>query len=108
MEKVIRRPDPVFVNGFPVGTVEETFFADVSPMGATAFDDQGDGINGGNTRQVQVLAAAGTPINEGDELVIRGLSYRVIHIPWDWSTGRTPVLASHRPRMQIIAERGEA
>ncbi|ARU46730.1 hypothetical protein [Corynebacterium silvaticum] len=101
MEQVIRRPDPVFVNGFQAGVVEEIFFADVFPMGATTFDDQGDGVNGGNTRQVQVqvqvLAAAGTPINEGDELVIRGLSYRVIHIPWDWATGRTPALASHRP-----------
>lgn len=108
MEKVIRRPAPVFVDGFPVDFVEDTFFADVSPMGATAFDDYSNGINGGNTRQVQLLAAAGTSVNEGDELVIRGLSYRVIHIPWDWNTGRKPALTLHRPRMQIIAERGEA
>lgn len=61
-----------------------------------------------NPRSPVILLDAGTSVNEGDELVIRGLSYRVIHIPWDWNTGRKPALALHRPRMQIIAERGEA
>lgn len=68
----------------------------------------GDDISDGNTDRLRILAPAGTVIHEGETVEIRGVVYRVQHIPFDYSVGRRPVLARHRPRLLFIAERKEA
>ncbi|MEJ6013814.1 hypothetical protein WG936_08195 [Corynebacterium sp. H127] len=82
------------------------FVGIVSPLGGGQFST--DTITDGSTKQLQVLAPAGTAVKEGDILRIRGLEYRVKEIPWDWSMNRRPVLARHAPKVQIMCDRKEA
>lgn len=67
----------------------------------------GDDVSDGNTDRLRILAPAGTVIREGEIIEVRGITYRVQHIPFDYSVGRRPVLARHRPRVLFIAERKE-
>lgn len=76
----------------------------VSPVGQSRIEQ--DDFDG-NTKMLQVLAPAGTAIAEGDEVTIRGLEYRVQFAPFDWSHGRRPALARHRPRVAFTVERSE-
>lgn len=36
-------------------------------------------------------------VQAGDDVTIRGLRYQVVTTPWDWSVGRRPRLARHKP-----------
>lgn len=64
-------------------------------------------VSDGNTDRLRVLAPAGTKVSEGESVEIRGIIYRIAHIPFDYSVGRRPVLHRHRPRTMFIAERKE-
>jgi len=61
----------------------------------------------GSTAVLELLAPAGTTCREGEQVTVRGLVYRVKHAPFDWSVGRRPAVARHRPRVKIVVERGE-
>lgn len=76
----------------------------VSPLGESRID-QAD-VDGTSTK-LQILAPPGTDIDEGSEVLIRGVVYTVMQIPFDWSIGRRPVVTHHRPRVRIVVEREE-
>lgn len=61
----------------------------------------------GDSSKLQVLAPPGVKVLEGMTAVIRGMEYRVIHEPFDWSVGRRAINPSHIPRTRIIVERLE-
>lgn len=86
----------------PIGSMIEGI---VSPLGKETVDDQ---FTIGDVTSVQVLFPPGTVVSVGDILTIRGLIFRVKYLPWDWSYGRRPWNSRHIPRVQVVAERGEA
>ncbi|MDO5373032.1 MAG: hypothetical protein Q4F10_06225 [Corynebacterium glutamicum] len=75
----------------------------------TAGQSKIDGVDvsDGNTDRLRVLAPAGAVISEGEAVEIRSLVYYVAHIPFDYSVGRRPVLARHKPKTLFIVERRE-
>lgn len=76
----------------------------VSPAGQSRIDQADvDGI----TSSLQVLAPAGTTIAEGEQVKIRGLTYTVDQVPFDWSHRRRPANPRHRPKVAFIVKRGE-
>lgn len=77
----------------------------VGPQGQAVIE--GQGIFSGDTTTLQVLPPGGTAIQEGEVVRIRGVDYTVKHVPFDYSHGRRPALASHRPRTVVIVERKE-
>lgn len=77
----------------------------VGPHGQAVID--GQGIFSGDTTTLQVLAPGGATIREGEIVEIRGQTYSVKHVPFDYSRGRRPALASHQPRTAIVVERKE-
>lgn len=82
----------------------------VSPVGQT--DISTDAVWGGDDTTLQVLAPAGTVIAEGETVILADRNtadqWTVKHVPFDWSIGRRPALARHRPRVVFIIERKEA
>lgn len=78
----------------------------VFPAGQSKINDLD--IEDGDVTTLSVLMPAGTSIAEGEWVSIRGVEYRVKHVPFDWSVGRRPVLSRHHPKVQITVERGEA
>ena len=78
----------------------------VSPAGDQAV--RGDGFVHGDISRLQVLAPAGTRVQDGDTVVIRGVEYRVDQLQsFDYSVGRRPVVSWHQPKVVFIVERGE-
>lgn len=71
-------------------------------------DINGGGVWDGDATTLEVLAPAGSSVNEGDIVVFRGDIYTVKHVPFDWSVGRVPVVSHHQPRVRFLIERGEA
>lgn len=65
-------------------------------------------VFGGNAKSLRVFAPAGTVINEGDNVDIRGTRYRVSVIPWDYSYRRSPWASFHQPKVVFICEYEEA
>lgn len=78
----------------------------VSPAGDQV--TRGDGFVHGDISRLQVLAPAGTRVQDGDTVVIRGVEYRVDQLQsFDYSVGRRPVVSWHQPKVVFIVERGE-
>ena len=71
-------------------------------------DINGGGVWDGDATTLEVLAPPGTVVEEGAVIICRGLEYTVSHVPFDWSVGRRPVNARHRPRVRFLIDRGEA
>ncbi|MCS5479832.1 hypothetical protein NYP18_09185 [Corynebacterium sp. YIM 101645] len=69
---------------------------------------QGEDVPDGNTDRLRVLAPAGTVLQVGDIVRVRGEEYTVQYAPFDYSVGRRPVLRRHRPKTLFIVERREA
>lgn len=78
----------------------------VSPAGDQVVN--GDGYVQGDLSKLQVLAPPGAAVEEGQRVQIRGLVYRVEFTPFDYSVGRRPMLARHRPRVVFTVIRGDA
>ena len=88
-----------------VGTPRDIEDCVVGPEGQAVIE--GQGFFSGNTTTLQVLAPAGTVIAEGEVVRVRGVDYKVKHVPFDYSVGRRPWLSSHRPRTVFVIERKE-
>ena len=71
-------------------------------------DISGGGVWDGDATTLEVFAPAGTVVEEGSVIICRGVSYKVAHVPFDWSVGRRPANARHQPRVRFLIERGEA
>lgn len=110
MEKIIIEAATDYdSDGNLIQTRKGSFFvADVAPIGDGVISDPGTGVVDGNSRRVQLLTVGTPPVEVGDVLTIRGEKYSVIYKPWDWSHGRNAALRSHKPRTQIVCERGES
>lgn len=67
----------------------------------------GEDVSDGNSDRLRILAPPGKSLFEGEVLTVRGERYVVVHIPFDYSIGRRPVMARHRPKVLVIAERRE-
>lgn len=68
---------------------------------------RGEGYVGGDLTKFEVLAPAGTVVEGGQRVEIRG-EVCVVDFPgFDHSVGRRPVLSRHRPRVSFTASRGE-
>lgn len=78
----------------------------VSPAGDQVV--QGEGFVSGDLTKLQVLAPPGTSVDEGQRVQIRGQVYRVEFVQFDYSYGRRPALARHRPRVMFTVVRGDA
>ena len=78
----------------------------VSPAGDQVV--RGDGFMQGDISKLQVLAPAGTVVEEGRHVEIRGHVYRVEFTPFDYSVGRRPALTRHRPKVLFTVSRGDA
>ena len=77
----------------------------VGPQGQAVIE--GQGFFSGDTTTLQVLAPPGSVIAEGEVVQVRGVDYKVKHVPFDYSVGRRPWLSSHRPRTVFVIERKE-
>lgn len=78
----------------------------VSPAGDQVI--KGKDFVHGDISRLQVLAPAGTRVQDGDTVVIRGVEYRVDQLQsFDYSVGRRPAVSHHRPKVIFIVERGE-
>lgn len=78
----------------------------VSPAGDQVI--RGDDFVHGDITKLQVLAPAGTVVKDGDIVVIRGEDYTVQQLKsFDYSVGRRPAVARHRPKVVFVVERGE-
>lgn len=75
----------------------------VEPAGQATIDDRD--VVSGDTTTLRVLAPAGTVVEEGARVRYRGDEYTVKFEPFDYSVGRRPVLARHRPRTLFLIER---
>lgn len=75
----------------------------VEPAGQATIDDRD--VVAGDTTTLRVLAPAGTVVEEGARVRYRGDLYTVKFDPFDYSIGRRPVLARHRPRTLFLIER---
>lgn len=75
----------------------------VEPAGQATIDDRD--VVSGDTTTLRVLAPAGTVVEEGARVLYRGDVYAVKFEPFDYSIGRRPVLARHRPRTLFLIER---
>lgn len=71
-------------------------------------DVDGAGVIDGDATSLDVFAPAGTVLTEGTEVDVRGKTYVVVNVPFDWSVGRRPVNRLHQPRVQFVVERKEA
>lgn len=78
----------------------------VEPAGQTDID--GHDVVSGDTTTLRVHAPAGTVIEEGAVVVYRGEEYVVKFPSFDYSRGRRPALARHRPRTLFIIEQARA
>ncbi|QRV71420.1 head-to-tail connector [Corynebacterium phage CL31] len=90
----------------PPQVIREVAGCVVDTAGQTKID--GVDVSDGNTDRLRILAPAGAVFREGEAVEVRGVVYRVKHIPFDYSVGRRPVLARHRPRTMVIVERKES
>ena len=78
----------------------------VSPAGDQVI--KGKDFVHGDISRLQVLAPAGTRVQDGDTVMIRGVEYRVDQLQsFDYSVGRRPVVSWHQPKVIFIVERGE-
>lgn len=78
----------------------------VSPAGDQVI--RGDDFIHGDITKFQVLAPAGTIVADGDVVTVRGDDYTVQQLQsFDYSVGRRPVVARHRPKVVFVVERGE-
>lgn len=78
----------------------------VSPAGDQVI--RGDDFVHGDITKLQVIAPGGVAVDDGDVVVIRGEDYVVQQLQsFDYSVGRRPVVASHRPKTVFVVERGE-
>ena len=69
---------------------------------------EADGMVSGDISKLQVIAPAGTVVKDGDVITIHGEDYTVSQMAsFDYSLGRRPVFARHRPKVVFIVERGE-
>lgn len=75
----------------------------VEPVGQATIDDRD--VVSGDTTTLRVLAPAGTVVEEGARVRYRRDVYTVKFDPFDYSRGRRPVLARHRPRTLFLIER---
>ena len=61
----------------------------------------------GDMSSLDVLIPSGFDVAVDDLVVIRGVYYRVVFAPFDWSVGRRAWNTRHRPGVKIRVERGE-
>lgn len=78
----------------------------VEPAGQASID--GRDIVAGDTTTLRVLAPPGTVVEEGATVIFRGDEYVVKFAPFDYSIGRRPALARHRPRTLFLIEQVRA
>lgn len=86
--------------------IEEIRHCVVSPAGDQVVN--GDGYMHGDVTKYQILAPAGTVFHDGDVVRVRGEEFTVDPIlSFDYSIGRRPMLARHRPKVIVTVSRGE-
>lgn len=94
-------------DGYPLpGTADTPIAGCTVQLNVTADDVARD--RDGTTVSLRVFAPPGTVIDEDRDVMIRGQRYRIVGVPFDWSTGRRPMFGRHRPRVEFVATRGEA
>jgi len=85
------------------GSVE--YFCDVLPAGSSTSVETDAVVL---SKKLDVYAPANISVNPGDRLIIRGEYWTVVELPFNWAYGRRkPAHPAHRPRTQILVERGE-
>ncbi|WP_018024088.1 hypothetical protein [Corynebacterium ulceribovis] len=72
-----------------------------------AMSEMSDEDKQGTIDVLRVWAPAGTQVEDGDDVTVRGERYQVRLTAWDWSKNRRPALRSHRPSMVFDCVRGE-
>lgn len=61
----------------------------------------------GTFTELRIFAPAGTPVDSETVVTVRGKDFQVKEPPHDWSQFRRPLVASHRPSVVFVAQRGE-
>lgn len=77
----------------------------VTPRGQSS--TEGGDVWDGDTRSMQVIAPAGTKVENGRTVIFRGEEYEVAHTSYDYAPVRRPVIARHRAGTVFIIERKE-
>ena len=104
--KILGSPGGFDDDGYPLpGGDDVTVHGCMVQRNVTADDVSRD--RDGATEDLRVFAPAGTSIARERHVMIRGERYRIVGIPFDWSSGRRPVFAAHRPRVEFTVTRGE-
>lgn len=93
--------------GYPLpgGADREIVARRIQPLN---LEEMSDEDRDGTVDALRVWCDPGSEVRQGDEVDIRGLVYKVVKTPWDWSRNRRPALSSHRPSLVFDARRGEA
>jgi len=93
-------------DGFPLpGTADTVVAGCTVQLNVTGDDVSRD--RDGTVTKLRVLAPPGTVVDEGRPVKIRGQTWRIDGVVFDWSTHRRPVLARHRPPVEFVVKRGE-
>lgn len=78
----------------------------VHPVGQSETSDAD--VWDGDTRELRVLAPAGTKVENGQRVEFRGEEYAVKHTSFDYAPIRRPVIARHRVGVVFHIVREEA
>lgn len=78
----------------------------VHPVGQSETDDVD--VWDGDTRELRVLAPAGTAVENGQRVEFRGVEYVAKHTSFDYAPIRRPVIARHRVGVVFHIIREEA
>ncbi|MGX1598590.1 hypothetical protein ACWIDS_16190 [Dietzia maris] len=93
-------------DGYPLpGTADKTVEGCTVQLNVTGDDVARD--RDGTVTELRVFAPPGTVIDEKRLVEIRGKTWRVDGIAFDWSINRRALLARHRPRVEFVVKRGE-
>lgn len=87
------------------GSGSFTKFCRVYPAG---MQDTDDADFDGNTSTLTIQAPPSGQYEVGQEVEIRGLTYEIIHAPFDFSHGRKAAHPDHRPMVMITVELAQA
>lgn len=99
-------PGGVDDDGHPLpGTDDQPIGGCTVQLNVTSDDVDRD--RDGTSLTLRVFAPPGTQVAKYRDVMIRGERFRIVGVPFDWSTNRRPLFARHRPRVEFLATRGE-